>query len=75
VPDAVSLLRADVLVFRLAQPVRDLVRRALVAREHLDLVADLDHLQSGDQLHQRPGAEAAAGVDRLAIRHRDLRVR
>src|SRR5512142_311543 len=69
VPNALFLARAEQVVPDLADPFRDVVRRALVGGEHLELVTDLRHLHPGDQFHQGARAEASARVDHLPLGH------
>src|SRR5512142_2260339 len=69
VPNARFLPRAEQVVPDLADPFRDVVRRALVGGEHLELVTDLRHLHPGDQFHQGARTEAPARIDHLPVGH------
>src|SRR5665647_2401882 len=61
----VSVLRLDAheRVAGLLDPLRDVGLASLVGRPDGDRVADLGLLDRADELHQRAGAEAAAGID------------
>src|SRR5262245_23484596 len=67
---ALLLHRAEKPVARLSDPRRDVFGRAGVAGEHGEHAADRQRLDAADQLHERPGAEAAAGVDLFVDLHR-----
>src|SRR5450759_4325489 len=70
VPYARFLARAQVLVPDLFYPLRNVGDRALVGRQDFHLVTNLCHLDPADQLHQRPRAEAASGINHLSFGHR-----
>src|SRR6266496_2402080 len=69
VPDAVLLPRFEEVVLDLVDPLGDIGCRALVGRQHFQLVADLNHLHRRDQLHERAGTETSPRIHDSSVGH------
>src|SRR4051812_7763989 len=62
---AVEALEGDQMMAGFGDPFRDVGLGALVGRQDGDDVPDLAFADRPDELHQRAGTEAAAGINRL----------